>query len=264
MNWTETLVKWISSFDDEYPKVVEPANKYQVSTLPIIMNTKTPIIYEDFLHVMGAYDGGLFHRMRANFRISAVLKYCVELKSELGDHIFSECIPIATGDVFEGLGLAVESDPQNPPVFLLEDGLADSLVSKSFPVLAYQQAFLYERASRGMTASYEGFSTENTLEAAHAITSKIGFSPEWFCDASLYCARRGELMLAASIGGGNGELSICLTGANQNDVTTVGSIISKMMHGRLALLFREPTLPEVRASGGAGIEILWEDNDEAN
>ncbi|WP_157654832.1 SMI1/KNR4 family protein [Burkholderia ubonensis] len=258
-DWVDGLVKFISRFDEEFCRAIEAANEVEIDALEGAMRVDLPEVYRTYLRHMGRSDGGLFNGLRADSRINKVAEYCVDLQSEFNDMTFERCIPFAVGDVYEGLGLQVERDRENPPVVMLEDGRAGEYIAHSLPSFAYQRAFLYERASLGVTAYWENFRRGVGIPDVRSISAEIGFVEEWFSDDQLYCARGSSLLLLAYMGAPGRGLSIGVSGRDEKTVFEKGNVILEIMcAGNFRRLTKEPTLSEVRAHGGAKMKVLRE------
>ncbi len=253
--WTERLVRWISSYDREYPSVIEPAKERDIEELQRLLGKDLPDVYLEFLRTMGQCDGGLFNTEGADTTIGSVLDYYEESRHEDPPLEFDNCVPFAVGDVFEGLGLHLGQDRQPPPVVFLEDGDPGDYVSKSLPAFCFQHAFLHERSAAGQIARYQGF--DHDLDSARELLSEVGFVEEWFSDARLYCARRGKVLLTGFMGAPGRRLAITVGGLPRPDGLTTGGMICRLLGGRLERLIEAPTLPEMRA-GNVLARFLYE------
>ncbi|MCA8495560.1 SMI1/KNR4 family protein [Burkholderia arboris] len=256
-NWINELIAYISRFDSEYGVAIKAARESEISALEDVIGERLPAAHRAYLMHLGDSDGGLLNRLRADSRARTVTTYCQDLREDIPDIKFERCIPFATGDVFEGIGLWVEQDSVNPPVVFLNDGLPGDILCGNLPSFLYQRAFLYERATLALTAHYENFNSEITIDAIKSTLADIGYLEEWFSDARLYCGRKENSLLLAYAGAPNNGLKIEISCNSEITAFEEGDrILEKTGTGSLRRVVKEPTLPEVRARGGVRVRVI--------
>jgi hypothetical protein len=256
-NWIDELIAYISRFDSEYGFAIKAAKEGEVAALEEVTGERLPAVHRAYLMRLGDSDGGLLNRLRADSRTRTVITYCQDLRADIPDIRFENCIPFAIGDVFEGIGLWIGQDSVNPPVVFLNDGLPGDLACENLPSFLYQRAFLYERATTGFTSHYENFNNEITIDAIKSTLTDIGYSEEWFSDARLYCGRKENSLLLAYAGAPNNGLRIEISCNSETTALEEGDrILEKTGTGSLRRVVKEPTLPEVRARGGVRVRVI--------
>jgi len=264
MAWISELIDYISTFDVDYRDAVKPAQAPEIDEFSTVLRREIPAVYREFLESVGGYDGGLFHALRADTRIERVTRYCRDIVED-GDDEFDVCIPFAKGDVFDGLGLHVGLDQDNPPLVTLDWALPDDRITDDLASFAFQHAFMWELAAGRVCLRYEGFPSGADLASAESGLADAGYVRESFSDGSLCCARGPRALVTAFMGAPGGKLAMQVCAEDERAALTAGAEILQaaelgqaLRGGRPTMLTKKATLSEVRAHGGARTEVLAE------
>lgn len=247
MSELSKLCESLAVVDPGFGAAVRPATSEDKDRLVAMIGHDIPGDYDDFLSVMGGYDGGLFYFDRSDTRLSHVLAYC-EVQKAAGRRIDTDLwLPIAVGFDFEGFCLITAGNPSPPPVALISNTSPGEITFPSLPAMVFAKAFFHEMCATGKTISARDM-RGNTSEMIAGRLYTEGYRREWFSSPRRTYLRslRNKAMLIMLIADRPTHPTLEL---GARDATSLSQLTNniRQMFGDLSLLeFRHKTLPEIR------------------